>query len=62
MKVCAAKQHDFRNSVLNLEGWIKELRKKDKIDAYDHDTGMFYLKRLAVCSKLDKLETMEKKP
>ena len=53
--VCPEKQHDFRNSVQSLEGWILELLKDGKINESDRDVGINYLKDVAVCSKLDKL-------
>ena len=55
MNVCDEKQHDFRNSVQSLEGWILELLKDGKINESDRDVGINYLKDVAVCSKLDKL-------
>jgi hypothetical protein len=53
MTLCDEKKHDFRNAVLCLEGWILELRKDKKINAYDRDIGIMYLKKLVICSKLD---------
>jgi hypothetical protein len=53
-EVCQEKTHDFRNAVQSLEGWILELKKSGKIDKYDKDVGFHLLKRIAVCSKLDK--------
>ena len=51
--MCIEKQEDFRNSVQCLDGWILELFKNKKIDAFDKDVGIHYLRRLVVCSKLD---------
>ena len=57
MPMCKEKKHDFRNAVQCLEGWILELRKKKKIDAFDRDLGMLYLKKIVLCSKLNNIKS-----
>jgi hypothetical protein len=52
---CEEHKHDFRNAVQCLEGWILELKKDNKINKFDKDLGMYYLKKLAICSKLDRI-------
>ena len=54
-EVCPEKQDDFRNSVQCLEGWILKLFKEGRIDGFDKDVGMLYLKKIAICSKLNSI-------
>jgi len=53
MVLCEEKQHDFRNAIMALEGWMRQLRNENKITPHDKDIGMFYLRKMTLCSRLD---------
>ena len=50
--LCHEKQHDFRNAIDSLKGFILKLHKDGRIDAHEKDVFYFHLGRLEKCSRL----------